>query len=79
MEKKSIALPVQRGPRPELYDTEQAAEYIDVKPHTLEVWRMNKRMKLPFIRIGRNVRYRRHDLDWFLDSRTVGAESGETP
>lgn len=58
---------------PELFDTEPAANYLGIKGHTLEVWRTTGRYGLPFVRVGRRVKYRRADLDRFLESRTVGA------
>jgi excisionase family DNA binding protein len=61
--------------RPELFTNDQAAEYLSVTPGTLEVWRSTKRYIIPFIKVGRNVRYRRSDLDEFLKSRTVGAHT----
>ena len=61
--------------KPELYDTPAAADYLGVKPHSLEVWRSSGRYSIPFIRVGGRVRYRRDALDTFLAERTVGAES----
>jgi excisionase family DNA binding protein len=63
-------------PPPELLNTQAAAEYIGVKPHTLEVWRTSGRYRLPFIRVGGNVRYRRTALDEFLADRTEGGPNG---
>ena len=60
----------------ELLDDKAAAEVIDVVPGTMSVWRSTGRYALPFIKIGRNVRYRRSDLlDW-LEMRT--RKSGAT-
>ena len=55
-----------------LLDTEPAAAHLGIKPHTLEVWRASGRYSLPFIRVGRRVKYRLADLERFLDARTVG-------
>ena len=55
-----------------LRDEAFAAEYIGVKPGTLQVWRSTKRYPLPYLKIGRLVRYRQSDLDAFLKARTVG-------
>jgi excisionase family DNA binding protein len=56
----------------ELLDKTEAASYLGLKhPHTLAVWRNTKRHNVPFVRIGRNVRYRRSDLDKYLESRLV--------
>ena len=58
---------------PELLNSYQAAEYIGVTPGTLEVWRCTKRYHIPFIKVGRLVRYRKSALDIFLDQQTVDA------
>jgi excisionase family DNA binding protein len=57
-----------------LFPPKQAADYLGVSVGTLEVWRCNKRYPLPFIKVGRLVKYRKSDLDAFLESRTVGAQ-----
>jgi excisionase family DNA binding protein len=57
----------------DLLDNNQAASYIGVTSRTLEVWRCTKRYPIPYIKVGRLVRYRRADLDAFLESRTVGS------
>jgi excisionase family DNA binding protein len=54
-----------------LLNRKQAAEYLGVKPHTLSVWACCKRYCLPYIKVGRLVKYRKHDLDAFLSSRTI--------
>jgi len=56
-----------------LLTREQAAEYLGVKAQTLAAWASQKRYALPMIRVGRSIRYRRADLDRWLDARTVGA------
>ena len=54
----------------ELLDDKAAAAVLDVTPGTLSVWRSTGRYELPFLKVGRKVRYRRSDLlDW-LDKRT---------
>lgn len=62
-------------PKDEIFGNTDAAEYIGVTPRTLEVWRCTKRYNIPFIKVGRLVKYRKSALDAFLDSRTVGAEA----
>ena len=54
----------------ELLNEVEAAAAIDVTPGTLSVWRSTGRYGIPFIKIGRNVRYRRSDLVAWLESRT---------
>jgi excisionase family DNA binding protein len=58
--------------RPALLTREQAAEYLGIAPQTLAVWAVTGRYDLPFIKIGRCARYRKSDLDKFIDRRTVG-------
>lgn len=55
--------------------TEESAQYLGVKRHTLEVWRVNGRYGIPFVKVGRLVKYRRADLDAWLASRTVTADA----
>lgn len=59
----------------EIFNNTEAAEYIGVSPKTLEVWRCTKRHNIPFIKVGRLVKYRKSALDAFLEARTVSAES----
>jgi len=59
-----------------LLDERQAAAKLDVTPGTLSVWRSTGRYALPFIKVGRKVRYRLTDLDKWLDQRT--RETGAT-
>jgi excisionase family DNA binding protein len=58
---------------PNLLTREQAAEYLGIAPQTLAVWASTGRYSLPMIKVGRCARYRRRDLDKFLESRTIGA------
>lgn len=57
-----------------LLNTSQAAQYLGVTVSTLEVWRCTKRYPIPFVKVGRLVKYRQSALDAFLESRTIGAE-----
>jgi excisionase family DNA binding protein len=47
----------------------EACEYLRIRNRQLYAWRMQG--LIPFIRIGRAVRYRQQDLDAALDSLTV--------
>lgn len=53
----------------ELLDEKTAAHELGVTPGTLSVWRSTGRYNLPFVKVGRNVRYRRADLTQWLDAR----------
>lgn len=54
-----------------LLDNNEAAAYIGVTPRTLEVWRCTKRHCIPYIKVGRLVKYRPSALDEFLTAKTV--------
>lgn len=54
----------------ELVDDTDAANILGVSPGTLSVWRSTGRYALPFVKVGRNVRYRVSDLNAWLDKRT---------
>lgn len=54
----------------DLVDERQAATLLGVSPGTLAVWRSTGRYSIPFVKIGRNVRYRKGDLDAWIESRT---------
>jgi hypothetical protein len=56
----------------ELLTNHVAAKIIGVTAHTLDVWRITNRYGLPYIRVGRKIRYRRSDLVAWLESRRVG-------
>ncbi|TYC61341.1 DNA-binding protein [Zoogloea oleivorans] len=58
------------APVADLLDEKAAAAVLDVSPGTLSVWRSTGRYTLPFLKVGRKVRYRRADLMAWLDSRT---------
>lgn len=52
-----------------LLDRKSAAKYLSVAPGTLAIWDCTKRYDLKPIKVGRAVRYRRSDLDRFLEDR----------
>ena len=55
-----------------LFDTASAAAYIGIDPRTLEGWRYRGQIGPRFLRYSeRCVRYRRSDLDAWLESRAV--------
>ncbi|MGH8729962.1 MAG: helix-turn-helix domain-containing protein [Burkholderiales bacterium] len=61
----------------ELLTRPQAAAFLGVSERTLAIWACVKRYGLPYIRVGRLVRYRRSDLEAFLAARTVKAAPPE--
>lgn len=58
---------------PYLMDEKDAALFLGVSYKTLQTWR-SRRMEPPYIRMARKcIRYRRIDLQEFVDSRIVRA------
>lgn len=53
-----------------LLDEKAAADFLQLAPGTLSVWRSTGRYKVPFVKVGHLVRYRRVDLETWLESRT---------
>lgn len=49
-----------------LMSRKEAAEYLGVKEQTLACWATTKRYDLPYIKIGRLVKYRRADVERFI-------------
>ena len=62
----------------DLLTREQAAQYLGLKPQTMSVWACTKRYGLPYLKVGSLVRYRRADLDGFLEARTIGADPADS-
>lgn len=54
-----------------LLTPEDVARYLAVSVGTLNVWRATHRYPLPFVRVGRRVRYRREAVEQFLAERTT--------
>ena len=52
-----------------------AAHFLGVKPATLRGWRCTGSVNVPYVKIGRFVRYRGKDIEAFLDANTVWAGS----
>ena len=54
-----------------LMNTKETAIYLGVKEGTLAVWRTNKTYPIPYIKIGSHIKYRKSDLDKWIEDRTV--------
>lgn len=50
----------------QLLDTIEAGVYLRTPKQTLVTWRCTGRVKIPYVKIGGSVRYRRSDLDAFV-------------
>lgn len=46
----------------------EAAAYLGLRPATLEAWASRGSVNLPFSKLGRLVRYRKRDLDSFIEA-----------
>ncbi len=55
----------------ELLSRKEAAAYLGLAKTTLEVWASTKRYPLPYIKVGKLVKYRLTDLQAFLDSNVI--------
>jgi len=53
-----------------LLNTLEASQYLGVTRDTLAVWRTTRRYELPYIKVGRLVKYKQSDLDKWLENRT---------
>ncbi len=51
-----------------MFRTNQAAAYLDLTKSTLEAWRCRGGGPV-FVKMGKAVRYRKEDLDVFLNAR----------
>ncbi|MBI5173513.1 MAG: helix-turn-helix domain-containing protein [Candidatus Melainabacteria bacterium] len=58
----------------DLLTRRQAAAYLGIAEQTLAVWKCTGRYHLPWIKIGRLVRYRKQDLDAFIARHAEGTE-----
>ncbi len=55
-----------------LLTRQQAAEFLGLQVQTLAAWAMTGK-HLPFIKVGRSVRYRQSHLDAYIEKQTIGA------
>ncbi len=60
----------QSCPASDLLDEKAAADFLQLAPGTLSVWRSTGRYAIPFLKVGHLVRYRREALETWLESRT---------
>ena len=61
---------------PNLISIQQAAEYVGITVGTIYQWRSQH--KIPYIKVGRRVKFKKEQLDQWLTERTVhvGIEPG---
>jgi excisionase family DNA binding protein len=62
-----------------LVTQQEAAEYLGIKVSTLESWRWSQRRRpLPFVKVGRLIRYRPEDLDAFIHANRTSEDGGQS-
>lgn len=54
----------------ELLSRREAAAYLGVKEQTLAVWLCTKRYQIPIVKMGRLVKYKKADLDAFIQNQS---------
>ncbi len=59
-----------------LIDDKEASKILHTTPETLAVWRCTNRYDLPYVKLGRKVRYKLKDIHDFIDRQT-GNHTGE--
>jgi excisionase family DNA binding protein len=56
-----------------LLTRQEAADYLGISKQTLAIWNCTGRYRIPFVKIGRLVKYRKSDLDAFIAGNLKGA------
>jgi len=60
----------------DLLTPQEAADYLKLSIHTLSTWRSRQNIDgPPWIEAGGSIRYRRSDLESWIDSRTKNGSS----
>jgi len=60
-----------------LMNVKQLAEYLQLKPGTVYAWA--QKGKLPAIKVGRNWRFRKEEIDAWLDANSRGPTTHQLP
>ena len=55
-----------------LLTIQDTAKLLNVKKGTLDTWRSTKRYPLPYVKLGKTIRYRYEDVKQFITSCTQG-------
>jgi excisionase family DNA binding protein len=51
----------------------EAANYLNTSVGVLNTWRCTGKQKIPHIKWGRKIRYRKEDLDAWIESQSVNS------
>jgi len=54
-----------------LIDTDGASTLLSVPSATLAKWRSTGEVRIPYVRLGRQIKYRTSDLKRFIETSTV--------
>lgn len=65
-------------PRSTLLSRIEAAKFLGVRPQTLAVWATTHRYALPYVRVGRLVKYRLADLEAFIADNLISTDSANS-
>lgn len=68
---------MQRQPYSKLLSTEEVAGMLGLSPNTLRFDRTQRQSKIPFVKIGRSVRYYTHDVEAYLATLSSHISSRE--
>jgi hypothetical protein len=69
----TIVIDIETLPPSALLNEKQVAEVLGVPPGTLNMWRCQRRVPLPWIKLGKQVRYRVSDIKTFLEDNRQSA------
>lgn len=62
----------------DLWTPARAARELGISVRTLASWRSSGRHNLPYVKVGRLVRYRERDVGTWLESHLTGTPEGAT-
>ena len=68
-----IRMAIKDSPSEKLLTPKEVSEILGITKDTLSVWRCTGRYNLPYVKVGRYVRYRNQDVEDFIRRRTVAA------
>jgi excisionase family DNA binding protein len=54
-----------------LLTTKETAKVLGLSSRTLDVWRCTGKSHVPFVKIGRSVRYRMSDIESYIRNQTM--------
>lgn len=57
--------------------TKEAAAFLGISEWTLHTWRSTRRVEIPYLKMGRAVRYRMEDLEAFKERMLVAGGSSD--